>query len=52
MTEETLVVDNEMEEEATSKLDLFDPVNILDKLPKNFYDDLVCCRLFVIYVIP
>lgn len=46
MTEETLVVDHEMEEEeeqVASKQDFFDPVNILDKLPKNFYDDLVCC---------
>ncbi len=48
MTEETLVVENEMEEEeAPSKLDFFDPVNILDKLPKNFYDDLVCGQWFI-----
>lgn len=39
MTEETLVVVEE--DEPVDPTSFFDPVNILDKLPKNFYDDLV-----------
>ncbi len=41
MTAETLVAEYEVEEVVNDPRDFIDPVKILDKLPKNFYDDLV-----------
>jgi hypothetical protein len=37
-TEETLVLD---EPDTVDPLSFIDPVNVLDKLPKNFYEDMV-----------
>ena len=39
MTAETLVAPAEME--TIDPMSLVDPVNVLDKIPKDFYDNLV-----------
>jgi hypothetical protein len=43
MTAETLVA---YETETIDPLSFIDPVNVLDKIPKDFYDNLVCFSFF------
>jgi hypothetical protein len=41
LTQETLVAAEESDPEQFDTNSLIDPVNVLDKLPKNLYDNMV-----------